>query len=81
MEFVQWAILIASPILNRTTHESGFGSHSDRLGPSFWFHPKPAFHVAGNRESKAPGIEDRVERYMRAVFKHLGQESSELATA
>jgi hypothetical protein len=29
-------------------------------------------NVAGNRESKAPGIGDRVERFLAAVFKRLG---------
>jgi len=29
-------------------------------------------NVAGNRESKAPGIGDRVERFLGAVFRRLG---------
>jgi hypothetical protein len=29
-------------------------------------------NVAGNRESSAPGIGDRVERFLLATFRHLG---------
>jgi hypothetical protein len=33
--------------------------------------------VAGNRESKAPGIEEWVERYLIEVFRLLGREAEE----
>jgi hypothetical protein len=33
--------------------------------------------VAGNRESKSPGIGDRVERFLGAVFRQLGHRPSE----
>ncbi len=33
-----------------------------------------SLNVAGNRESKAPGIGVRVERFMAEVFRQLGRE-------
>ena len=35
-------------------------------------HDIRVLNVAGNRESKAPGIGDRVERFLGQVFKRLG---------
>jgi Circularly permutated YpsA SLOG family len=34
-------------------------------------------NVAGNRESKAPKIGARVERFLRRVFRRLGHEEAE----
>lgn len=39
-------------------------------------HGKTVIVVAGNRESKAPGIGDAVECYMAEVFRLLGQEAT-----
>jgi hypothetical protein len=33
--------------------------------------------VAGDRESKSPGIGDRVERFLAAVFRQLGMRPAE----
>jgi hypothetical protein len=35
-------------------------------------HPIQVLNVAGNRESKAPGIGERVERFIAEVFRQLG---------
>jgi hypothetical protein len=46
---------------------------SDAAG---WLATQPqvsALNIAGNRESKAPGIGDRVERFLVELFHQLGQ--------
>jgi hypothetical protein len=45
-----------------------------------WLDAKPhikVLNVAGNRESKAPGIGARVERFLSALFRRLGHERAE----
>jgi hypothetical protein len=39
-----------------------------------WLRTQPqvtVLNIAGNRESKAPGIRDRVERFLAEVFRQL----------
>ena len=53
-----------APGLSRPSHVVGFLRSSPHV---------KAVMVAGNRESRAPGIGARIERFLGAVFRQLGE--------